>query len=350
MNRRKFTAVGVLSSALPLFCRAEEKIEDKFDFTFDDIAYHVVVIECESDGNKIAGSGFIALDNDAPYLYTNQHVILGADKINFTTTTGYRIKPRGIELAATRDIARFPLSDEDGFAIADRVSMGTPVAVFGNSEGQSVATELYGKITGVGADIIEVSADFVSGNSGSPVLNAKKEVVGIASYVRESREHGMKKGTRFENSVRRFCYRVDRLDWMKVNWKKYNDKYGKLYFQSSALVDGIVEIINTWSDKPHNHIALTGTAERALTSWAASHNDIILKKDSANFDADYGSSVLELASLCKGRSRQTRMFSEQRELTGFLREEFEKQSRWLGDAAENIERFGKEMIEFGKYR
>ena len=189
--------------------KAEQaEIKAQFPYSFDDVSDKLVLIECKGRHGDWSGSGFVAEMNGKTYIFTNQHIVLGADTISFKTAAGEVLRPRAVELSATRDIARLLLQDHEALTISDNLSMGAPLAVFGNSEGGGVATELYGKVTGVGADLVEVSADFVSGNSGSPVLNLDKEVIGIASYVRYSAPSKMKEGTQFENKVRRFCYRL----------------------------------------------------------------------------------------------------------------------------------------------
>ena len=77
---------------------------------------------------------------------------------------------------------------------------GDPIHVFGNSDGAGVATALHGKIRAVAANRIDVSADFVSGNSGSPIVDAKYNLLAVASFV--------KKATPKSSQVQRWGYRV----------------------------------------------------------------------------------------------------------------------------------------------
>lgn len=319
----------------------QDLISAQFSYGFDDISDHLVLINCESDLGKSSGSGFIAKMGDKFYIVTNQHVILGADKISFKTASGKTLKPRRIELAMNRDVARLELNTDSGFVLSNVVQMDIPVAVFGNSEGAGVATELYGTVNGIGAELIETSAEFVSGNSGSPILNLNGEVLGIVTYVRISRGSAMKEGTKFENKTRRFCYRLNGIEWKGVKWKQYNDKYGKLYRQSEQLTEGIYEIIISWGGAPLAKINIEDNPERTLTSWAKSHNEVIGKHNrsgnkSRAFATDYSNSLKKLSGVCKNRARQIGMFSNQRDLTGFLRDEFEQQSNALDYLAKVI--------------
>jgi S1-C subfamily serine protease len=186
----------------------EKKIKAGFGYSFNDIAEKIVAISCATGKERSAGSGFIARQEGKTYLFTNQHVVFGADRISFKTATGRALHPASVELSARRDIVRLLLPDSpEAFEITDSSPTGTPVAVFGNSEGGGVATEIYGKTIAEERDTIEVSALFVSGNSGSPVLDSQQNVLGIASYV--SYFHGDKTGSK----TRRFCYRVAGAQW-----------------------------------------------------------------------------------------------------------------------------------------
>src|SRR6185312_7757504 len=69
-------------------------------------------------------------------------------------------------------------------AVDKDVSIGDAVVVLGNSQGRNVVTEIEGKVTGVGPELIEVDAKFVPGNSGSPIIHVKSgKVIGVATFV-----------------------------------------------------------------------------------------------------------------------------------------------------------------------
>ena len=91
------------------------------------------------------------------------------------------------------------------------------------SDGQGVVTELEGSIDGVGPDKLEVSYEFVSGNSGGLLVNAKtQEVLGVATFVtRAPKADWVKEGTRFEE-VRRFCVRwTNKEEWVPIAWERF---------------------------------------------------------------------------------------------------------------------------------
>jgi len=317
-------------------------IQAQFNFSLDDIGNKLVVIKHEMG----SGNGFIASMNGKTYLVTNQHILLGAKKISFKTATGEILRPRGVELSTSRDIARLLLIDgTEGFGITADMPMDSPVGIFGNSTADETAIELYGTVTGIGAEIVEVSADFVEENSGSPVLNIDQEVLGIASYVRESNTHAMKEGTKFENRIRRFCYRMTNTLWKPVNWKIYNKKYGEFYRKNNMFTEGVIEVFSNWSkDTLMEKIRVTKNPERSLISWVESHNKIIAKHSFSNqkkrFSSEYSNSLKQLSESCSGRARQIRLFSEQRELTDFLRDELDMQARTLDYFAKTLDHIG----------
>ncbi|RKX39376.1 MAG: hypothetical protein DRP64_14350 [Verrucomicrobia bacterium] len=315
-------------------------IRAQFDYSYNDIHDKLVVIEHDMG----SGSGFIAKMDGKTYLITNQHVILGGDKIAFTTISGEKLRPRKVELSSTRDIARLLLDGDSGFETTTQVDMDEPIGVFGNSEGAGVATELYGTVTGVGGEVVEVSAEFVSGNSGSPVLNLNREAVGIATYVRYSEESRMKEGTQFENKTRRFCYRLTNVQWVAVNWKKYNEKFGKVYRQNEILTNRIQGIVSVLNDDLLSMFKMAGTSAGSLDSWKKKHNQIIGKQyrreyHNRDFPIAYSGNMRTLAGICRTQARQIRMLSKERGLSGFLQKEFEQQAEFLESMAKEFDLF-----------
>lgn len=345
---------------------AQALIRAQFPYSFGDISDQLVTIECESAAGRSAGSGFIAQMDGKNYLFTNQHVILGADTIQFKTVTGRILRPRSVELSTSRDIARLLLDNEEGFAVGQNIIMGLPIGVFGNSEGAGVATDLYGEVAGVGAEVIEVSADFVKGNSGSPVLTPDKEVIGIASYVKYSRKKRDTEGTKFENQTRRFCYRLTGTQWKPVNWKQYNKKYGQLYRTNDQLIESIFAIINQWYDSPFAKVSADDHPDYDLQKWSTAHNQMVnrivrlndkgratrheLDNTNKQIRKDIGDSAEALAKVCNSRARQMRLLSKQRELTEFLRKEFEDSAASLEYAAKSIDRFGNKLSDINFFR
>lgn len=314
----------------------EAEVKELFTYSLQDVEDYIVTINCKSERGRSSGSGFIATMDGKTYLFTNQHVVLGADQITFKTVSGLRPRPIGIQVARTGDIIRFTLEQEDGLEFADKVLMKDPIGIFGNSLGGGVATELYGKVTGMGSDLIEVSADFVSGNSGSPVLSQEKNVVGIVSFVRFN--YADDDGSKSQ----RFCYRLKDRQWVPVNWKKFNGKQGALYRSTEENVDELLSAAYRWYNAPNKAVDFSDHPDMGIRRWSKDHNLMVSKiermldqgrctqkeLDSINkrIRDELMDSAESLGELCHQRARQVRMLSQQKGLTGYLEKEYESMS------------------------
>jgi len=175
--------------------------------------------------DKGVGSGFLAKGKDGVHFYTNEHVVRGANKPNVQDINGSEIVLGDFEIVKGLDLVRFSVKDRaDALSLNhSEVDLDMPVTVFGNSDGAGVLTALNGKILGVGPTMLEVSAEFVQGNSGSPILTMNGEVLGIATFAVNAteKENWVKKATRF-NGVRRFGLRLDNVKWTKMDWDLYS--------------------------------------------------------------------------------------------------------------------------------
>lgn len=323
-----------------------EVSEPAFSFSLSDIEENLVEIRTSGGGKSENWCGFIMMMQEQPYLITSQHALLGAEQLKFISPTGRSIKPRQVELSTSCDIARLALSEGTGFASAGKPAMDEQVAVFGGISVDDAESEIYGQVNGVGADIIEISAAFETGHCGCPVLNADREVLAMASYTRESRGHIMKVGTRFENRTRRFCRRLNDIEWQAVNWKKFNNAFGAPYLNCRTTLDDIAQILNSWAEGPLDVVEFEGKPqEKKLNAWLEQHNTIVsgavdIGAGRREFYARYSDSAAELSKQCRTLSREIYKLSEQRGLTDFLVEEFEAYGAVFQTAADVIDRYG----------
>ncbi len=178
------------------------------------------------EGGGGAGSGFVCQWKDGLFVTTNQHVLAGMPVVKITRLDGSRVPAGAVQAAVGHDIMRLSTSAVPGPLVASEnveadARIGDEVFVLGNSEGARVIQPLAGKLIGIGPDRIEVSAEFVPGNSGSPIIHAKSgKVIGIATYLitRQFAELS----DRRESRVRRFGYRLDSVkQWQGVAWANY---------------------------------------------------------------------------------------------------------------------------------
>jgi len=191
-----------------------------------DLLNSIVVVETD----KSIGTGFIERSSNEVYLLSNQHILLGASNILLKTVNGNVLNYDKFFVSKRLDLVRFCLCSNTVNTLPPTVGLSyseTPpamnenISVFGNSQGGGVVTELRGNVIGVGPDTIEVDANFVQGNSGSPIINSEKQFVGIATYVEKfAPTNWVTSGTRFEK-VRRFGLRLENANWIEIPLRKY---------------------------------------------------------------------------------------------------------------------------------
>jgi len=186
----------------------------------------------------IAGSGVLIDMNNDLYLYTNRHVIEGGGDLVAKLRTGEQLFLGNLELSKSLDLARFKvMSSAQGMKIDDVISqIGDRITVLGNSLGAGAITQIEGRVLGVGADIVEIDAEFVKGNSGGPIVNCSGKVIGIATYATKlpDKVDWLSKGTRFEK-VRRFGVRPFVDDWTVVSLNLLNKQHRRLIDLSVAV-------------------------------------------------------------------------------------------------------------------
>jgi hypothetical protein len=180
-----------------------------------------------------AGSGFVATIAGKQFVITNQHVVAGHGSATFTLLDRSPLKVGAAAAAVGHDIMTFA-TQPDAKAmdimldVEKNAAIGDDIVVLGNPEGARVIKPLAGKLVGIGPNLVEVSAEFVPGNSGSPILHLKSgKVIGIATYV-IVREMDSLTGRRAPQ-LRRFGYRLDSVkQWQPVAWPAYNDEFSTI--------------------------------------------------------------------------------------------------------------------------
>lgn len=262
-------AVFLYSVALPELLLGEES---GIQFGYDDVKRHLVIIE----HSRGSGSGFIAELGGNTYLFTNQHVVLGCDSFIVRTHEGTRIRYRGCSFAEEGDLIRFRVSGVRGLQFASELDVGTPVVVYGNSGGQGVFTALEGRIEGIGPDRLEVSSDFIAGNSGSPILDPDMNVVGVATYVTRSSgsPDWINKGTRF-TEPRRFGLRITPAkQWRQIPWHRYA-MYGRQVLETRREAEALAGLFMEWARTPFLEVSSQEFRSDGIHSWIAAQHELV---------------------------------------------------------------------------
>ena len=153
----------------------------------------VVLIETfDKDSKPIGrGSGFF-IDNKGS-LITNHHVIEGAYSATIKTSAGKEYPVQGIVAKDTEaDIVKLVVNLPDAnmtfLNLSENVpSEGEDIFVIGNPLGleSTVSSGIVSAVRDIPAfgKILQITAPISPGSSGSPVINSKGEVIGIATLI-----------------------------------------------------------------------------------------------------------------------------------------------------------------------
>ncbi|HOI16050.1 MAG TPA: DegQ family serine endoprotease [Geobacteraceae bacterium] len=138
------------------------------------------------------GSGFIIGDG---YIFTNNHVVSGADEIKVKLSDGREFKGQVKGADEKLDLALISIETKENLPVAplgdsDALEVGEWVMAIGNPFGlaQTVTAGIIsakGRWIGSGPydDYLQTDASINPGNSGGPLFNAKGEVIGINAAI-----------------------------------------------------------------------------------------------------------------------------------------------------------------------
>ena len=171
--------------------------------SIDDVASCSLIIKTSFEGETLgAGTGFIVKEQGGTFVYTNAHVLEGADAFTMVTSEGEEIGPvTSMEIAGAPfgyfedpfggvsggDAIRMRLANPRDRALTINyrapVNEGTKVAITGNTKGEGVITRLEGEVTKVTDRALHYDVETHGGNSGSPVVDLESfQVVGIHTW------------------------------------------------------------------------------------------------------------------------------------------------------------------------
>ena len=221
-----------------------------------------------------SGSGFIAKAGAQTWLFTNIHVAAGMAQPQFTRIDGTVLKPGIAEAAVGHDAMRLALAEpppgslEILSALDANAKIGDEVLVLGNSGGGGVITALPGTLVGIGPDRIEVSAEFIPGNSGSPIVHVPSgKVIGIATYLTRRYEAFASADSKAGAVVvRRFGFRLDSVkQWQPLNWTAFQNEAHTIE-QISAVTGDVFDFLDALRKKQDPTFATT-TLRRPAEAW-----------------------------------------------------------------------------------
>lgn len=139
------------------------------------------------------GSGFI-ISKDG-YIFTNNHVVEGADEIKVTLENEDEYDAKIVGTDPKTDIALIKINSDKDLPVvelgdSDTLQVGEWVMAIGNPFGLSHTVTVgvvsaKGRVIGSGPydDYIQTDASINPGNSGGPLINTSGEVIGISSVI-----------------------------------------------------------------------------------------------------------------------------------------------------------------------
>jgi len=206
----------------------------------------VVLIE----GDRSVGTGFLLELKGVQFVVTNLHVLAGNEDFTMTTADGRELERGKLFGAVGRDVALIRLREAvpNTFVLPEDVAaaaaIGDEVVVPGNEGGAGVATAIHGTVRGVGAELVEVDAKFIQGNSGSPIIHvASDRPIGIATYVVHYETDPVSRAAN-SRDVRWFGARVDGIgEWEEIHWPRFV-KQGKMWEAIRATTDDLFALLS----------------------------------------------------------------------------------------------------------
>ena len=260
-----FLSVIAWSASLSIaLCQAntEQRVdsEQKTNLSAGQLSAIVTLSGCRG-----AGTGFIVLMAGKPYIITNQHVLAGNDGLQIKTVSGGIIAVTAVEAATDADIARLPLKEIPA-SVNPLEFLENPnvnalkddsLCIPGNSKGDDVITQTFGKLIAIGAQRVEVDNPVYHGNSGSPIIHLKTgKVIGVLTEAklitldRFDKASFRSKQSAIKTDIRYFGYRTDTVAaWAPVNWMTFTEM-DRIVRKSNQELQWIMDY---FTDKPDSY-------------------------------------------------------------------------------------------------
>jgi tetratricopeptide (TPR) repeat protein len=189
MAGRQLFLFSCLLLAFPFSAKADENLVELVKKTKP----AVVLIQTFDDNNQPIGQGSGFFVNNKGHIVTNHHVLEGAYRATVKTSSGKEYPVEGI-IAKNADadivklVVKIPDANTPFLNLSEIVpSEGQDIVVIGNPLGleSTVSAGIVSAVRDIPAfgKILQITAPISPGSSGSPVINSKGEVIGIATLI-----------------------------------------------------------------------------------------------------------------------------------------------------------------------
>jgi len=124
-----------------------------------------------------------------------------------------------------------------------------------------------------------VDAEFIPGNSGSPIINKHDEIVGVATFIKsidKNVEDWIINNTRYQKA-RRFATRLDGpIKWIPLHPQVLKNSE-HAFHEHNKFIDEANEVILLFSKTPGAHLIEESIQNRYLKNWVKKTNSVNLK-------------------------------------------------------------------------
>ena len=168
-------------------------VSQDFSKIYKEVSPSVVVVFAYDSNNRLIsqGSGFFI--DELGDVITNLHVVQGSNKLEVVTVDGKRYPVKDVlakNLSGNIFLASIGIPKNTVQPLklnASLPSIGEDIIIIGCPEGleQTMTRGIISSVRDIGdyGTVVQIDAAISPGSSGSPVLNAKGEVIGIATFV-----------------------------------------------------------------------------------------------------------------------------------------------------------------------
>jgi hypothetical protein len=266
----------------PFAARAQEADAGKI---FGQVQKSLVIVK----GKGGSGSGAVIRLGKSTYIVTNAHVLSQNPGAEVIGSNGKKITTGDLGFGNGYDIAR--METDTGLPalssitdVASVVQVGDEIMIFGNSGGAGVFAPLNGRVTGIGPKLVEIDAEIVPGNSGSPIIHVKTgKVVGVVSHAIQRNVSSVLESGSSLPAVRKFGQRLDTLQkWDERTPEEFEAEWKRIMTVQKRTQDLIV----IYKDFANNDEPDEGIAPRLSPPLNTSHLNFVRNIKSAALRSD----------------------------------------------------------------